>query len=307
MAVALTSHAQSPSPSWPFPSRSSAPSTAPPGTPSPARTPPPPYDVPLRQEAWEALPNREISPAGQQGLAFQPRQWRHGETDHFILHYRSMSDALQVAREIEFDLWYVANSLGARPEQFARKSHVYIFRDEKEWQKFLVETRAPEWVHSFALRDDLFLDLRAAEGGFDSHTLAHETTHAIVSRIYGSRRWPLWLSEGFAEYMGGASVAARGSRSLRSNQRKLQFAEMTVADLFATERYPEAPLGVARLYDTSVKLVRYLFNKYPPELFPKFVDLVVDGRPPAEALREIYGKEFSDLAEFEKSFSRFTR
>ena len=49
------------------------------------------------------------------------------------------------------------------------------------------------------MRDDLFLDVRAAQGGFDSQTLAHETTHAIVARIYGGRRWPLWLNEGFAE------------------------------------------------------------------------------------------------------------
>ena len=263
--------------------------------------------MPLRQERWEDLPNHEISPAGEQALAFQRAQWRHGETDHFIIHYRSMGDALQVAREIEFDLWHVAQSLGAEPGQYARKSHVYIFRDEKEWQKFLVETRAPGWVHSFASRDDLFLDLRAAEGGFDSHTLAHETTHAIISRIYGNRRWPLWLNEGFAEYMGGASVAARNSRSPRSNQRKLQFAEMTVAEMFATQRYPEAPLEVARLYDTSAKFVRYLFNKYPKELFPKFVELVIGGRPPTEALVEIYGQEFSDMADFEKRFSRFTR
>ncbi|MBA3652422.1 MAG: hypothetical protein H0W66_13325 [Chthoniobacterales bacterium] len=44
--------------------------------------------------------------------------------------------------------------------------------------------------------------------------------------------------------------------------------------MFATKRYPEAPLEVARLYGTSAKLVRYLFKKYPHELFPKFVALV---------------------------------
>jgi hypothetical protein len=62
----------------------------------------------LRQERWEQLPNHEISDAGEKALALKPTQWRHGETDNFIIHYRSMSDALQVAREIEFDLWYVA-------------------------------------------------------------------------------------------------------------------------------------------------------------------------------------------------------
>ncbi len=272
----------------------------------PVRSTPPPFDVPLHQEKWEDLSAHGISPAGTKALSLRPEQWRHGETENFVIHYRTMSDALQIAREIEFDLWYVAQSLGATPEQYARKSQVYVFQDEKEWQKFLVDAQAPDWVHSFALRDDLFLDVRV-QGGFDSHTLAHETTHAIVARIYGNRRWPLWLSEGFAEYMGDASVAARHWRSPLSNQRKLQFAEMTVAELTATKRYPEEPVEVARLYETSAKFVRYLFNKYPKELFPKFIDRVLDGQTAAAALVEIYGQEFSDMAEFEKRFSRFTR
>ena len=275
--------------------------------PPPARATPPPYDVPLRQERWDQLPNHEISAVGEKALALKPEQWRHGETENFIVHYRSISDALQVAREIEFDLWYVADSLGARPEQYARKSHVYVFQNGKEWQKFLGDIRGPDWVHSFAIRDDLFLDLRGAEGGFDSHTLAHETTHAIVARIYGNRPWPLWLSEGFAEYMGEASVAARNSHAPRSHQRKLRFAQMTVAELTATARYPVDPSEVARLYDTSAKFVRYLFNKYPKEFFPRFIDRVIDGELAAAVLVEVYGSEFYDMTEFEKRFSRFTR
>ena len=128
-----------------------------------------------------------------------------------------------------------------------------------------------------------------------------------MARIYGDRRWPLWLSEGFAEYMGSASVAARHWRSPLSNQHKLHFAEMSVAELTTTARYPVDPEKVARLYDTSAKFVRYLFNKYPKEFFPKFVDRVLAREPVEAALAEIYGNEFSDMAEFEKRFSRFTR
>ena len=135
--------------------------------------------MPLQQERWEQLADHAISPAGEKALAIRLQQWRHGETENFIVHYRSLSDALQIAREIEFDLWYVAQSLGAKPEQYARKSHVYVFQNEKEWQLFLSETQAPAWAHSFANGDDLFLDVRAAQGGFDSQTLAHETTHDL--------------------------------------------------------------------------------------------------------------------------------
>lgn len=296
---------------WPFPSRSpagglgstpsySAPSAAPTST-------PPPYDVALRQEPWEKLSDREISRVGQEALAIRPQQWRHGETENFIFHYRGLSDALQIAREIEFDLWYVAQSLGANKADYTRKSHVYVFADEKEWQKFVAVSQAPAWTHSLAIGDELFLNVRAAGGGFDSQTLAHETTHAVVARIYRGRRWPVWLNEGFAEYMGDASVAARRSHSPRSNQRKLAYAQMTIAEMTAITRYPAELDAVARLYDTSAKFVRYLFNKYPKELFPKFVDHILDGEPATAALVVVYGDEFRDMNEFEKRFSRFTR
>jgi hypothetical protein len=40
---------------------------------------------------------------------------------------------------------------------------------------------------SLALGDELFLNVREQTGAFDSETVAHETTHAVVARIYGRR------------------------------------------------------------------------------------------------------------------------
>jgi hypothetical protein len=288
---------------WPFPSRSPAANAA---QPLPASTPPP-FDVPLRQESWAQLPNHDLGRAGTEALSLLPQQWRHGETENFIIHYRTMGDALQVAREIEFDLWYVAQSLGASKTEYTRKSHVFIFADEKEWQKFVALSHIPPWVHSLAIRDELFLNVKAAGGGFDSQTLAHETTHAVVARIYGPRRWPVWLSEGFAEYMGAASVAARHWHGPQSNQHNLPNAGMSIGELFTTTQYPLNRAAVDSLYETSAKFVRYLFNKYPKELFPKFVDRLLDGGSAANALAEVYGGEFRDMSEFQKHFQIFTR
>ncbi len=308
-ALTASALAQSPPNDWPFPSRPSPTTASTLGTPTPTPTPgstPPPYDVPLRQEKWEELPNHEISHDGQTALALRPAQWHRGETENFIIHYRGLGDALQIAREIEFDLWYVAQSLGAAKADYTAKSQVYVFADEKEWQKFLASTHAVPWSHSFAKGDELYLNVRAGGGGFDSQTLAHETTHAVVARIY-HRRWPIWLNEGFGEYMADASIAARHSRLPQSTQRKLRYAKLTVAELLATQRYPVELDAVWRLYGTSAKFVRYLFNKYPKELFPEFVDRLLAGRPTATALVEIYGDDFRDPNEFEKRFSRFTR
>lgn len=263
--------------------------------------------MPLRQESWAQLPNHDLSRAGEEALSLRPQQWRHGETENFTIHYRTMGDALQVAREIEFDLWYVAQSLGAKKADYTRKSHVFIFADEKEWQKFVALHHAFPWAHSLAIRDELFLNVKASGGGFDSQALAHETTHAVVARIYGARRWPVWLSEGFAEYMGAASVAARHWHGPQSNQQQLPNAGMSIDALFATTQYPLNRAAVDSLYETSAKFVRYLFNRYPKELFPKFVDRLLDGEPAANALAEVYGGEFQNMAEFQKHFQNFTR
>ena len=262
----------------------------------------------MGQKNWEQLSNRDISLVGNQALAMNPRGWYHGETENFIIHYRNFSDALQIAREIEFDLWYVAKTLGAAKEQYARKSHVYVFQDDKEWQVFVKQAHhQATWAHSFAVHDDLFLNVHGTGMGFESHTLAHETTHAVVSRIYGARRWPLWLNEGFADYMAEACSAVRRGLSPGANPRNLRSATMTLTELIGVSGYPEDPVDVTPVYDTGAKFVRYLFTKYPAGLFPKFVDRLLDGARAQPALVEVYGDEFRDLAAFDKRFQTVIR
>jgi hypothetical protein len=262
----------------------------------------------MRQKSWETISNREISYLGREALGLNPRNWYHGETENFIIHYRNFSDALQIAREIEFDLWYVARTLGATKEQYARKSHVYVFQDDKEWQGFVKQAQhGQNWAHSFAVHDELFLNIHGTGQGFESHTLAHETTHAVVARIYGNRRWPVWLSEGFADYMADDCGAVRRGLRAGANPRNLRDATMTLTELIAVSRYPKDAVDITPLYDTGTKFVRYLFAKYPPELFPKFVDRLLDGAPAQLALVEVYGDEFRDLATFDRRFQTSIR
>lgn len=266
----------------------------------------PPRNPPLIEKSWEQLSEHVVSPMGSSALSIKPEQWKHAETENFLIHYRRVSDANAVAAEIEFDLWFVAKELGATKEQYARKSHVYVFKDEDEWQKFLATTSEPKWSHSFARNDELFLDAHE-NGVFDSDNLAHETTHAVVARLYRPRHWPLWLNEGFAEYMGRASVAARHSQSIRRSQEVLQRAELSVAQLTSLSRYPTDREEVHQLYQTAEKFVRYLCNRYPKELFPKFVDRLLAGDAVQTALVTVYGAEFNDMAAFERKFARFIR
>ena len=254
------------------------------------------------------LVTADISPVGQIALAIRPAAWLNAETPHFILHYRRITEARRVAIEIEFHLAYVARVLGAGPERYARKSHVFIFEDEKDWQGFLPAANAPEWSSSFARGDELFLNVRDSRTGlFDSQTLAHETTHAIVARLYPGKRWPKWLSEGFAEHMSGQSTGARMGQYNQRLLQRFQMATLPLDKLVATESYPDDPRDVAQFYQSSEKLVRFLMTKNPPERFPNFVGLILDNTPFPDAITKIYGDKYKDHDTFTKEYARLAQ
>jgi hypothetical protein len=269
---------------------------------------PPPLGAPMRQLTWATLSNRDVSYLGSKALEINQQNWYHGETENFVIHYRNFSDALQISREIEFDLWYVAKRLGASKEQYARKLHVYVFQDDREWQAFISKSNYREpWAHSFAIHDELFLNVHGTGQGFESHTLAHETTHAVVARIYRNRWWPIWLSEGFAECMADECGAVRRGLQPGAYPRSLSSATMSLTELFALVSYPKEGTAAREMYETSTKFVRYLLTTYPANLFPQFVDHVLDGEPISTALVEVYGAEFRDLPAFDKRFETSIR
>jgi hypothetical protein len=298
---------------WPFTDRAAA--TPAPGaaagrpTPSAAPLGDGSREVRLVEKKWEELPNQQVSAEGKVALQIDPTKWRHAETENFLIHYRRLTEAQKVAREVEFDLAFVATTLGATKERYTRKSHVYVFEDEEEWSTFIGKTGMPSWAASFAYGDELFLNVRRANdtGRFDSQTLAHEATHAVVARLFPRTRWPLWLSEGFAEYMGSASVAARKGQSVKRHQTRLQMAEMPLATMEQMLVYPSDPVEVAQLYQTSEKFVRFLMSELPPDRITKFIDAVLQGRGMQAAVLEVYGDKLKDWAAFEKRYERFLR
>ena len=268
----------------------------------------PDRDVPLVEKPFDQLSNQYLDLLGQKALSIRPTDWKHAETDNFILHYRRVTEAKKVAREVEYDLWFVATTLGATKEQYQKKSHVFIFEDDKEWGSFVSQTTLPQWVASFAQRDELFLNLRNVGGmAFDSHLLAHETTHAVVARLYPGARWPLWLSEGFAEYMGGASVAGLKNQTVRRQEHVLDFASMSLDQLQQTQKYPDDPIQVAELYETAEKLIRFIMTELPRERFTQFINAVLAGRNLKDALLYVYPDKLASYEDFERKFEKFSK
>ena len=268
----------------------------------------PPAEVRLEEKPFAALAGHDANPLGLKALALAPAKWKHAETPHFILHYRRATEAQKAAREVEFTLWFVAQSLGAMPERYAKKSDVYVFQDEREWvTQFRPEAEVPGWTASFASGDDLFLHIGGPGEPFDSRILAHETTHAVVARLYPRQTWPKWLNEGFAETMAGASMAARKHVWGKAMQQELAEATLSPDELTAMADYPAKEEEVTRFYQSSEKLVRYLLYVYPRERFPQFIDAVCSGRPFREALAQVYGDQAKDYPAFLKQYERFTK
>ena len=263
--------------------------------------------MPLVEKKWADLVNREVGKDGATALELAKDKWKHAETENFILHFRRVTEAQKVAREVEYDLWFVAKTLGATRDRYQRKSHVFVFEDEDEWKKFVGQTKAPPWSVSFAYGDELFLNVRRTEGAqrFDSNTLAHETTHAVVARLFPQKRWPLWLNEGWAEYMGGASVAARKGQRVQGHQSHLRLTEMPLVTLEALTDYPPDEASVGQLYQTSEKLVRFLMDELPKERILKFIEAALAGKSLRDSVSEVYGDKIKDWADFEKKFAKF--
>ena len=268
-----------------------------------------PRDTKLVEKRLEELPNQDVSEYGRKALDINPDKWKHAETENFLLHYRRVTEAQKVAREVEYYLWYVATTLGATKDRYQRKSHVYVFEDDNEWKSFLTMTAVPAWSASFARGDELFLNVRGTPGGggFNSQTLAHETTHAVVARLFRGRRWPLWLNEGFAEYMGGASVAARKGQTAKRYQAQLRAAEMSLDQLASLDGYPADELAVAQLYQTSEKFVRFLMNELPKDRIVTFIDQVLDGKSMRDAVLSVYSDKIRDWDTFMRRYERFTK
>jgi hypothetical protein len=294
-------------------------------TPAPFATPPPFFsstqpangapsrEVPLVEKRFDQLSNQKISREGRVALDIEPAKWHHAETDNFIIHYRRATEAQKVVREVEYDLWFVATTLGATKDRYAKKSNVYVFEDQAEWEKFLDMTENPmKWAASYAHGDELFLNVRGGGNSgpgtsFDSHTLAHETTHAVVARIYPGKNWPLWLNEGFAEYMGGASVAARKGISARHFERDLHSAEMPLDQLTQLDQYPATEEQIRQLYQTSEKFIRFLMTEFPKDRIRLFIEAMLEGRDLPTAITSTYSDKVKDYGAFLKKYEKFTK
>ena len=232
-------------------------------------------------------------------------KWKHAQTEHFVIHYEMDLFALKVAHMAEFFYSYIAHDLQGAEDRIPGRSHLFIFRTENKWKKFLeAQPDHKSWTYSFVQGPSMYLQ-QAENRTKSADVLAHEMTHLVINRFIRGGL-PLWLNEGVAEYYGEFAFAAfRGTtRNPHAVFRALRD-PVDLRALLATEKYPDNDQAVHRFYESSKYFVGFLLTKKPHESFPAFITAISTGMPPEEALKEHYG--FADFKTVEKEFARFVR
>ncbi len=235
-----------------------------------------------------------------------PRPWRHAESKYFVIHFQQLAFARQVGRMADFLYEYIASDLPGYEDRFREKSHIVIFRNREEWQKFLADSKAMNsWAAAFVSGRMMYIqDFGDTET--NANILAHEMSHLVLNRFF--RHYPpLWLNEGLAEWYGtighrafkGQRADPRGSLGRMGNPFDLQ-------TLLSMRGYPADTREVHRFYGTSQQLVGMLvLEKKMPE-FVRFLQLItVEGKPAFEAITSVYGHQ--NVAELQQAFNRFLR
>ena len=258
----------------------------------------------LKEKPFTALSSPYITPLGQAALSIRPTEWKHAETDNFIYHYFHSFIATPVSVEAEFYYRVIARDLNKDTSHWERKAHIFIFEDPADWKQF--QAKANPWTGGIHQGGSLFIQ-RDPNLKFKGNTLGHETAHLVLDRFFGANI-PLWLNEGYAEYISRVAYSsyyrARGYDSHPTTH------PLTAASFLPLDRltnlltYPADVTEVHAFYIESEKLVRFL-NAADKTKFQALLTRLSQGSLFENALYNAYGSLYSTSSQLEAAFKPY--
>src|SRR3977135_3611292 len=142
------------------------------------------------------------------------------------------------------------------------------------------------------------------EGEYPYLPIYHEYVHLIVNLNY--QHFPLWLNEGFADFLGCATLTAKGGKLGQPSSSELyvlQQSKLLPLDLLFKVDHQSPYYNEANktniFYAESWALVHYLMldqAKQKEQLLSKYISFVENGADPVEAANRAFG----DLAQMTK-------
>ena len=258
-------------------------------------------DEGLKEVRFNELSSTSLNPLGRTALALNRDGWRHAETTNFIYHFFDLGAAKQVASEAEFYFRVIARDLGKEGQAVERKAQIFIL-PKTEWDEFKRGAQLDPWTGGLHAANELFIT-RDGER-FQGSTLGHEVAHLVVERFFGGRI-PLWLNEGYAEYISGVLYAAY--YRARGYASKPRYAEIKAEEYIPIEKlaaftgYPPTEREVVAFYVESRKLVTFLQQR-GKEAFRAFFEAMAKGSYFESAMDGAYGGRFTSRRDLEEQF-----
>ena len=257
----------------------------------------------LTEVPFSSLSSPYVTPLGTAALSVRAAEWKHAETDNFIYHFFHGFIAAPVAVEAEYYYRVVAKDLEKDNSHWERKAHIFIFEQDEDWHAFQAKGKLDPWTGGLHSRGELFIQ-RNPNWKFKGNSLGHETTHLVIDRFYGSNV-PLWLNEGYAEYISRVSYAsfnrARGYTAHPRTDALAASAYQPLDQLTNALTYPADVKEVRAFYTESEKLVRFL-NAADKAKFLQLLDRLSKGSLFNSALYAAYGSQFPGIRQLEDAF-----
>jgi hypothetical protein len=263
-------------------------------------------DEALVEKSLSQISDNRVSALGQRALQIHTNDWKHSETEHFVYHYFNSFVATPVAVESEFYYRVIAKELDKDTAQWERKCQIFIFETDDDWHEFQKAGGLEPWTGGIHAQGELFIQ-RNPQKKFKGDALAHEITHLVVHRFFGSGI-PRWLDEGLAEYTATRWYAsfwrARGYLAHPRSHTVGPESYIRLNDLTSMVSYPAQEAQVIAFYFESERLVRFL-EAADKQGFLKFLDAMCSGNRFDTALEKGFGSKFYNADALEQQFKPY--
>ena len=246
---------------------------------------------------WNDLSDKNISASGRAALQINRELWKHAETEHFVYHFRDEKEAQTVYVHAEANYQWIKTMFGITQDSWPTKCHVYVFENKTLWQEFNKQPgeRLPG-AEAYTNGTELFI-YREPFYLAPQKVLAHEITHIVLHRFLRGVL-PLYLNEGFAEFMSYKAIALQAD----GNEYNLRTIAMIpeknfipLDKLAEIKKYPETKEANEIFYHESELFVRYLILNNDSKKFYSLLDRTASGASSEDALKEIYGMDLNTL------------
>lgn len=217
------------------------------------------------------------------------------ESEHFIYHFDDAKTARAITDHAETYYRWVKEIFQVDEDHWKEKAPIFIFEDKAEWKTFESKNGAGIGGDAFTNGRELYI-WRNPSWLSPKKTLAHELTHLIIRRFLDGPI-PLFLNEGFAEYI-GTKAAALQTGGNEYAVRTLQFLSedefVPLKQLSEMKSYPKDQVPI--FYRESELLVRFLLLKHPPSKFRQLLSELSRGKAFDRLIEDLYETDFGDFS-----------